>query len=263
MKDYLTIGEISRMFGLNVQTLYYYDSIGLFCPHYRDPVNGRRKYEFDQVYPLAAICYMRRLGYSLEEIRKQQSTQHLEQALESLEERSRKLKRQWQELLSVDEAIQRKVRFIKQEMQDIRAGEIQIKEYGPRKYFILGDEDTLYRHNSFYFYPTIAFYEGEKKYFGAYLDSNEERIPEFVPQDQIQEIPGGMYLCAYHLGGYETAPDTIRHMRESHPELKLEEKAINFNIVDQFVESGRENYITYTQIRILSGLRTDNLSSKM
>ena len=32
MKAYLTVGEMGRMFGLNVQTLHYYDKIGLFCP---------------------------------------------------------------------------------------------------------------------------------------------------------------------------------------------------------------------------------------
>lgn len=32
MKAYLTVGEMGQMFGLNVQTLHYYDKIGLFCP---------------------------------------------------------------------------------------------------------------------------------------------------------------------------------------------------------------------------------------
>lgn len=37
MKAYLTVGEMGRMFGLNVQTLHYYDKIGLFCPQLRNP----------------------------------------------------------------------------------------------------------------------------------------------------------------------------------------------------------------------------------
>jgi hypothetical protein len=32
MKEYLTVGELARTFGLDVQTLHYYDSIGLFQP---------------------------------------------------------------------------------------------------------------------------------------------------------------------------------------------------------------------------------------
>jgi hypothetical protein len=30
VKEYFTIGELAELFGLNIQTLYYYDSIGIF-----------------------------------------------------------------------------------------------------------------------------------------------------------------------------------------------------------------------------------------
>ena len=68
MKAYLTVGEMGRMFGLNVQTLHYYDKIGLFCPQLRDPEPGRRRYKFDQVYQLATIRFLRKLGYPLEDV---------------------------------------------------------------------------------------------------------------------------------------------------------------------------------------------------
>lgn len=69
MKAYLTVGEMGQMFGLNVQTLHYYDKIGLFCPQMRNPETGRRKYKFDQIYQLATIRYLRKLGYPLEDVR--------------------------------------------------------------------------------------------------------------------------------------------------------------------------------------------------
>jgi len=251
VKEFLSIGEMSALFGLNVQTLYYYDSIKLFCPNFRDPKTGRRRYEFDQVYVLATICYMRKLGYSLEEIRDHRAGQNLDETLDSLKQRSVELHRQWQELISTDEAIQRKVRFIEQEMQDIQVQEISIRSYPVRRYIAIGEEELLYRHSSFYFYPTIAFYQGDRKYFGAYLYPDDARIPEFIPEEQIQEIPAGEYLCGYHLGSYETVPDTIRRLRDMHPELVLDATTINFNILDQFVEGNSANYITYLQIRII------------
>ena len=48
MKEYFSIGELAELFGLNIQTLYYYDSVGIFSPRERNEKNGRRKYEFDQ-----------------------------------------------------------------------------------------------------------------------------------------------------------------------------------------------------------------------
>ncbi|MDO5406507.1 MAG: MerR family transcriptional regulator [Eubacteriales bacterium] len=251
MKEYLSIGEISALFGLNVQTLYYYDSIGLFKPRERNVKNGRRRYEFDQIYSLATICYMRKLGYSLEEIMRQRSEPHGGRTLESLKQRSEDLHRQWQELFSIDEAIQRKIHFIEKEMDGIRTDEIAIRHYEAREYIEIGAEELLYSHNSFYFYPTIAFYRGDEKYFGAYLYPGNQERPSFITESQIRRIDEGDYLCCYHLGAYETVPDTIERLRASHPELRLDEQTINFNILDQFVENNSEDYITHTQIRIL------------
>lgn len=58
-KEYLNVNELATLFGLNVQTLHYYDKIGILKPSYRDPKNGYRKYRFDQTYKLASIRYMR------------------------------------------------------------------------------------------------------------------------------------------------------------------------------------------------------------
>ena len=66
-KEYLNVNELATLFGLKVQTLHYYDKIGILKPSYRDPNNGYRKYRFDQTYKLASIRYMRKLGYSIEE----------------------------------------------------------------------------------------------------------------------------------------------------------------------------------------------------
>lgn len=251
MKEFLSIGEMSALFGLNVQTLYYYDKINLFKPRIRNQKNGRRQYEFDQIYTLATICYMRKLGYSLDEIMERRRTQHMNNTLEFLKQRSAELHRQWQELFSIDEAIQRKIRFIEQEMADIQIHETAVRHYEARKYLSIGDEEMLYRHNSFYFYPTIAFYQGDSKVFGAYLYPDGEQLADIVGISQIREIEAGDFLCTYHLGSYETVPDTIRRLRASHPELTLDEETINFNILDQFVENDSADYITHMQIRII------------
>ena len=173
MKEYFSIGELAELFGLNIQTLYYYDSVGIFSPRERNEKNGRRKYEFDQIYELATVSYMRRLGYSLEEIKESRTSLNSNRAVDIMKQRSQELRRQWQELLNIDEANQRKIRFMEQEMDGICLDEIAVKHFEDRKFISIGDEELLYRENSFYFYPTIAFYEGDRKYFGAYLYPDE------------------------------------------------------------------------------------------
>ena len=102
VKEYFSIGELAELFGLNIQTLYYYDSVGIFSPRERNEKNGRRKYEFDQIYELATVSYMRRLGYSLEEIKESRTSLNSSRAVDIMKQRSQKLRRQWQKLLNID-----------------------------------------------------------------------------------------------------------------------------------------------------------------
>ena len=253
MKDSFSIGEFSALFGLKVQTLHYYDSIGLFKPAARDSKTGRRRYYFDQVYKLASIRYMRKLGYSLEQISDYLASLKVGSSVDRLKKRSIELRRQWEELLRTESVIARKISFIERSLAEMGDGiGAVIRTFGPRQYIPIGGEDMLYVHDSFYFYPTIAFYTPKEKFFGAYLYAEDGRADEASGQaGQIETLPAGDYLCAYHRGPYKNVRKTERHLREAHVGLALSELTVDFNIIDQFVEKDSENYVTHMQIKIL------------
>lgn len=254
MKEYYSVGEFSAMFGLNKQTLQYYDTIGLFQPVGRDPVNGRRCYAFDQVYKLASIRYMRRLGYSLEQIEGYMASREVGFTLDHLKERSKVLRSQWEELLAIETVIQRKIQYVEKAMSEITdIDAVAVRHFPARNFIPIGVEERLYHHDSFYFYPTIAFYRGEEeKYFGAYLYDDEQGLAlPSVKQAIVQQLPAGEYLCCYHKGPYEAVPESMRRMRSSRPDLALSPLTTNFNIVDQFVEKNSDNYITHMQVQVL------------
>lgn len=160
-KEYLNVNELATLFGLNVQTLHYYDKIGILKPSYRDPKNGYRKYRFDQTYNLASIRYMRKLGYSIDAVRDFQDTKSPDEALKRLKERSADIHAQWEEMMRIDHAILRKIQFIEDSKDGIDYENFQLVKYPERKYIPIGEEDEIYTGESFYFYPTIVFY-GEK-----------------------------------------------------------------------------------------------------
>lgn len=253
MDKYLTIGEMSRLFKLNIQTLHYYDSIGLLTPANRDPDTGYRKYIFEQTYTLATIRYLRKIGYSLKEIVRYMDYRGIEYTLGSLKEQSLSLKKQLEELIDIDTAIQRKIRFIELELKNIDFDKVVVETFEKRYYLPIGDENILYKNEAFYFYPTIAFYEKNTKYFGAYIFcENIEEEKEFLNNfSNISTISKGKYLCGYHLGKYESIFKTVKIIRESGKNLNLSESVINFNIIDQFVEEDRNKYITKLQIPII------------
>lgn len=245
---------MSALFQINVQTLHYYDSIGLFVPAVRDEETGHRKYEFEQVYKLASIRYMRKLGYSLKQIRGYMDS-HIDLKLDHLKEQSKILRQKWEELINIDTAIQRKISFIEKETSNIQLDKITVKEFPERKYIPIGEEEVLYGNEYFYFYPTIAFYEHDLKYFGAYLfcEEGDETEDIYVDTEDItvSVIPAGKYFCCYHLGPYERIQETFKRLRSLAGTLKLAGNCINFNIIDQFVEKDSEKYITEIQIPII------------
>lgn len=63
-----TIGELSRRTGVHIETIRYYEKIGLVDPPPRTP-GGRRNYGATDACVFAFVRRARELGFSLDEIR--------------------------------------------------------------------------------------------------------------------------------------------------------------------------------------------------
>lgn len=64
-----TIGQFAGLHHVSKKTLRYYKEIGLLEPAGIDPINGYAFYEDEQRVRMQRIQYLRRLRFSLEEIR--------------------------------------------------------------------------------------------------------------------------------------------------------------------------------------------------
>jgi DNA-binding transcriptional MerR regulator len=64
----LQVGEVSRKLGLNPQTLYFYERIGLIPPPHRTE-SGYRLFSQEDVDRLAFISQTKSMGLSLDDIR--------------------------------------------------------------------------------------------------------------------------------------------------------------------------------------------------
>ena len=257
MKEFLSIGELAKIFDMDVQLLRHYDAKGLLVPQVRNSENSRRFYHFDQVYPLATIRYLRRLGYPLAQIRDFLHNNALRDNLEMLSEQAEKLRRQCDELNATIQIIQQKVEFIDREQSSSQRGKFSVRTFPRRAFLHIGDEINLITHELFYFYPTVGFYRGERKWFGALLYEDtpvqEYRFPELKAEQALSYIPAGEYLCGYHYGPYLSIQDSIDRLFEeaSRRELRVDDCVITPNIVDQCCEGHPENYITGLEVRIL------------
>ena len=65
--DLFTIGEFSKITGMGIHSLRYYDEIGALKPEYVDPVSNYRYYSFDQLRRVPAINMCKEAGIKLSE----------------------------------------------------------------------------------------------------------------------------------------------------------------------------------------------------
>ena len=144
MKEFLSIGELAKIFDMDVQLLRHYDAKGLLVPQVRNSENSRRFYHFDQVYPLATIRYLRRLGYPLARIRDFLHNNALRDNLEMLSEQAEKLpppmRRAERYHSSSKSGIHRPGQSSSQR------GKFSVRTFPRRAFLHIGDEINLFTH---------------------------------------------------------------------------------------------------------------------
>lgn len=80
--SYMTIGNVSKLYGISKQTILYYEKLGLFPPA-KIEENGYRYYTLEECYRLEIILTLKKLNLSLKDI--QEYVEHRgAQALEML-----------------------------------------------------------------------------------------------------------------------------------------------------------------------------------
>jgi DNA-binding transcriptional MerR regulator len=70
MNEHFSIGETAKLNNISIQTLRYYDKLGIFKPDYTDPSNGYRYYHISQFFYLDIIKYLKSIQTPLEEIKR-------------------------------------------------------------------------------------------------------------------------------------------------------------------------------------------------
>ena len=117
MKEFFTIGEISKLFNINSKTLRYSDEIDLFKPSYVDEHNKYRYYSIDQFECLETIQYLKELGLSLSKIKYHLNTLNLSSIVDSLEYQNKIIEEKINELKLIQQKINKKIFQIQDAVQ--------------------------------------------------------------------------------------------------------------------------------------------------
>lgn len=107
----LSISEMAQIHDISRQTLIYYDKIDLFKPEIIDEKNGYRYYSTLQIPLLREICFLRAIGMSLENIRKNNEYNNSESTISLLESQNDKIDKQIKQLETQKKLIEKRVQI--------------------------------------------------------------------------------------------------------------------------------------------------------
>lgn len=149
MKNLFSIGELSKLQNISRQTLIFYDKIGLFRPAYTDPDNGYRYYSSSQLDYLDTICIMKRIGFSLNEIKAHMKSFRIENSIAALRKQLSTINHQIEELQMIKNRVEHRCLQLEHSISIRDCSDIvSIEEVSPQYILLQKGHGTLYVGNA-------------------------------------------------------------------------------------------------------------------
>lgn len=132
MEKYFKIGEISKLYNIGVDSLRYYEEIGLISPERSK--SGYRLYSTHDIWKLNVIRELRELGFTMDRIKDYLSSHSTDATISLLEEEKKAVEQKLKELYELRKNVEKRVLNI-QSAQSLSLNEISLKQYSDRACF--------------------------------------------------------------------------------------------------------------------------------
>ena len=265
MHNLFSVGEVSKYQNISKQTLLFYDKIGLFCPVYVNPENGYRYYSASQLDSLDTILLLKKVGFSLKEIREMMKHYTTERSLAVLRQQLSAIDRQIAELCLIRNRLQNRCDQMERAKAHLEKAPSVTMERVKPQYILCHDvpppytlaETSIATKQCF----AQAFQEKLPIFFQcgvivpfAHLQAGQftAATVAFLLTDHVEgvpnvrQIPGGLCVSTYQLGEYTAIESSYQRLlsycREN--ELEILSDSYELCINDYITSLDETEYIT-------------------
>ena len=273
MKEYYTVSEISRLYGIGIDSLRYYEKIGALSP--RRGENNYRLYSLKDIYRLNVIRDLLMLGFSVKQIGEYLDCQNMESTLSMLEQEKEKVRQQRERLKRIEQAIEERVAHL-EKYEKIEAGRYQCL-HSPARYCLQLNAEIRRDEEMDYAVKRLQKRHEDKirslgeREIGASVSPQDvkngiynlfhsvfiilDEIPEDGERDGLLVLPEGEYLMVYYRGSYRQSPQRILELMEEADRrgLKIEGDILEWYPVDNRYTVEPQEFVTRLQARVLPG----------
>ncbi len=221
MDNLFSIGELSKYQNISKQTLIFYDKIGLFRPAYVDPNNGYRYYSSQQIDYLDTILIMKKIGFSLTEIREHMQHYNIDSSLIALRKQITAIDRHIQELRLIrSRLLHRCTQMENAKIYKEKENPVIIEKMDVQ-YILFHEVEQPYSLREISIATKKCFADSFQKGLPIFFQCGvvvpfrhiiEERFTEasfaFLPIEEtnqvsnIKRLPAGECVSVYHVGNY-------------------------------------------------------------
>ncbi|MBV4419669.1 MerR family transcriptional regulator [Clostridium tyrobutyricum] len=263
------IGEISKLFNIGLDSLRYYEKVGILSPK-RDPINNYRIYTLDDIREIAIIRELMELRFPSKQIKELGKNRNLSTSMELLEHEITVVNESIVNLYQIKESLNARLSSIKTILENsIEFYQIKILSFPERSCIMISETNlpdrmvtyaaTEYMHKTKQKFPIIGscdcytldlensnpdsdYYKTENVFF---YSENSNYAGNYF-------LPAGKYLSLLYRGDLKQTRKYIPKMFDFAKEHNLDviSHPIEIGHIDCYETLDEEEFITEIQIPV-------------
>ncbi len=265
---YFRIGDLSKLFHVGVDSIRYYEKVGLLHP-VRNPENGYRQYTLDDIRTMNTIRELLDLGFSTEEILKFEKDRNLSHMQVMLEKEADVIDQKIAELEKTKNEIRGRLHAIRRNLELDCSGEVSELELPERQCLMIRNADMP---DNMINYEVAKFTQTMKEKIAtigacdcytldihSFNDTGDDFRTKnvFFYSDYLHfecnyTLPAGTYLSVCYRGGFEKSkmlvPKMLRYAEKHH--MVVMGDPMEFCHIDRFETNVKDEYLTELQLPV-------------
>lgn len=267
-QTHFTTGEFSKLCNVNKQTLFHYDSLGIFSPEVKAE-NGYRYYSVAQLEVFNVISVLKELNMPLKDIKNYLDNRSPEELISLLDKEMNIIKEKISKLEKMHRVMQRKSLITKSACNiDVNSIQLEtldesflVKTSSCSADNIKGMAISIADHvnycenkdiySAYSIGGTLSLDDIENGIYSNYhnlyteLDTDDKSKYTFIKKK-------GVYLIAYHTGGYYTTSFTYKRILEFIKENNLTVTSYFYEeaLLDDLSVNGYEHYVLKISVMV-------------
>ncbi len=262
MKKFFKIGEISKLYGIGVDSIRYYEEIGIIKP--QRSASGYRQYSIHDIWRLNVIRDLRSIGFTMEQIHEYLKHHTVSSSLSMLEDEKEAIAKQMEYLQKLQKNVAHRLDNIHSALS-LPLGEIRLMNIPPRHCHYLPEGYENEEEMDFLIKRLINLNQNRLYIIGSnqigtvislsmLLEKKKLSYQSvfLIDEEGSDVIDGGNYLCVTYRGNY-------RQSAYWGQQLTQYAHAHNFTVLGNLLEilwidihttSDETEYITQLQLPI-------------